>query len=356
MSDDDDSSTLSLLTGSADQSAKLWDVQTGRELFNFPHRGVVRSVAWADGERQFASSHDPFGQDQPARISIFNFADKASDQSAEPSLVIVDPDAPRVRITKVAWLPLNRGLLASLETGALRIYDPVTGELKGEWKEHSGPISSFAFNQQRTLLVTSSGDRSAALWDLATMKVLKRYTADVPVNAAVISPIRDHVMLGGGQEAMAVTTTAVSAGKFESRFYHMIFESELGRVKGHFGPINTLAFHPSGRAFASGAEDGYIRLHTLDTEYDALGAEFEGALDDPALGEMIADGTMARLEAEEAEARRKEEEKQRAAAAASGAGVVAAAAPSTKGGDGEGAPPSAPKLGLIAALRAQAAH
>ena len=54
-------------------------------------------------------------------------------------------------------------------------------------------------------------------------------------------------MVGGGQDAMSVTTTHGKAGKFDARFYHTVFEEELGRVKGHFGPINTVAFHPSGR-------------------------------------------------------------------------------------------------------------
>lgn len=54
-------------------------------------------------------------------------------------------------------------------------------------------------------------------------------------------------MLGGGQEAMSVTTTGAKAGKFEVRFFHQVFQDEIGRVKGHFGPINTLAFHPDGK-------------------------------------------------------------------------------------------------------------
>jgi translation initiation factor 3 subunit I len=80
---------------------------------------------------------------------------------------------------------------------------------------------------------------------------------------------------------MSVTTTAASAGKFETRFHHMVFEQELGRVKGHFGPVNTLAFSPDGRSFASGAEDGYVRLHKLDPEYHTLGED--DGLDDDAL-------------------------------------------------------------------------
>jgi hypothetical protein len=38
---------------------------------------------------------------------------------------------------------------------------------------------------------------------------------------------------------MSVTTTSLRQGKFETRFWHKIFEEEVGRVKGHFGPINT---------------------------------------------------------------------------------------------------------------------
>jgi hypothetical protein len=38
---------------------------------------------------------------------------------------------------------------------------------------------------------------------------------------------------------MAVTTTSLRQGKFETRFWHKIFEEEVGRVKGHFGPLNT---------------------------------------------------------------------------------------------------------------------
>ncbi len=54
-------------------------------------------------------------------------------------------------------------------------------------------------------------------------------------------------MLGGGQEAMDVTTTSARVGKFDARFFHMIFEEEIGRVKGHFGPINSVVFHPDGK-------------------------------------------------------------------------------------------------------------
>lgn len=58
-----------------------------------------------------------------------------------------------------------------------------------------------------------------------------------------------------------VTTTAAKAGGFEARFYHKIYAEEFGSVRGHFGPINTVAFAPDGRSFTTGGEDGYVRIH-----------------------------------------------------------------------------------------------
>jgi len=95
---------------------------------------------------------------------------------------------------------------------------------------------------------------------------------------------------------MAVTTTSLRQGKFEARFWHRLFEEEVGRVKGHFGPLNTcvkptlpfcpaslslllttlfpllpywtrIAVHPAGTAYASGGEDGFVRVHHFDESY-----------------------------------------------------------------------------------------
>eukprot|EP00978_Attheya_sp_CCMP212_P041820 scaffold244618_cov52-Attheya_sp.AAC.3 len=38
-----------VLTASADATCRLWECSTGTCIQNFPHRGPVRGVAWADG-------------------------------------------------------------------------------------------------------------------------------------------------------------------------------------------------------------------------------------------------------------------------------------------------------------------
>lgn len=69
------------------------------------------------------------------------------------------------------------------------------------------------------------------------LEVLKTFPADTPLNSAAITPKKDFVILGGGQAAMDVTRTSARQGKFEARFYHKVFEEEVGRVRGHFGPL-----------------------------------------------------------------------------------------------------------------------
>ena len=49
-----------LITGSADQSAKLWDVQTGTQLFTFSFDSPARAVDFAVGDKLAVITTDPF--------------------------------------------------------------------------------------------------------------------------------------------------------------------------------------------------------------------------------------------------------------------------------------------------------
>lgn len=117
--------------------------------------------------------------------------------------------------------------------------------------------------------------RATKLLNVKDLEIMKTYVADTPLNSASITPKKDFVILGGGQAAMDVTTTSARQGKFEARFYHKIFEEEIGRVRGHFGPLNTVAADPQGRGYASGGEDGYVRVHQFDKGYFDFSYEVE---------------------------------------------------------------------------------
>lgn len=74
---------------------------------------------------------------------------------------------------------------------------------------------------------------------------------------------------------MEAALKASETGKFEARFFHLVFEEEFAKVQGHFGPIQSIVYHPDGKGYASGAEDGYIRVHRFDPDYLAYKLSFE---------------------------------------------------------------------------------
>lgn len=257
-----DDSTI-LLTGAGDSTARLWDVHTGEELFKFQFNEPCRAVKFSVGERLAALSTDPFMESMSA-IRIVNIAEDPAEQSAD---VVRNLTGPRGRITRVHWSDLDRTLLSSSEDGCIRRWDVETGKILAEEKLHEKNIQDMQMAPDGTHFITASTDRTAKLVDSQSLQVLKTYKSEVPINSAAISPIFDHVLIGGGQDAAMVTTTAGRAGHFEARFFHKIFEEEFGQVKGHFGPINAVAFSPDGTAFASGGEEGYVRLHHFDADY-----------------------------------------------------------------------------------------
>ena len=71
----------------------------------------------------------------------------------------------------------------------------------------------------------------------------------------------------GGQDAKDVTTTHGGKGGFEMKLFNIIYNDVLATIKGHFGTVHSIAFHPDGHSFASGAEDGYVHYHRMLPEY-----------------------------------------------------------------------------------------
>ncbi|KAH6763886.1 Transducin/WD40 repeat-like superfamily protein [Perilla frutescens var. hirtella] len=255
-----------LITGSADQTAKIWDVQTGTPLFTFNFDSPTRSVDFAVGDKLAVITTDPF-MGLPSAIHIKHIARDPEDQTGESVLVLKGPQG---RINRAIWGPLNATVISGGEDSVVRIWDSETGKLLKESEKEEGhkkTITSLAKSADGSHFLTGSLDKSAKLWDSRTLKLIKTYVTERPVNAVAMSPLLDHVVLGGGQDASSVTTTDHRAGKFEAKFYDKILTEEIGGVKGHFGPINALAFNPDGKSFSSGGEDGYVRLHHFDQDY-----------------------------------------------------------------------------------------
>ena len=219
------------------RSVKLWSCETGECLQTFPHRGPVRGVGWSEDNRTFATISDPFVEHN-AKISVFDI--ETSDLIQE--IDIPKEESKRVNATNIKWTYLNEHIFVSFDNGIIRLYNPTTGQIDEEFRAHEKKINRVQFNQDKTMFITSSADFTSKLYDAVNLEHIKTYATDRPVNDAVISETKDHILLGGGQEAMSVTTTSGKVGKFETRFFWLVYEEEFGSVKGHFGPINACKY------------------------------------------------------------------------------------------------------------------
>ncbi|KAL7415867.1 WD40 repeat-like protein [Mrakia frigida] len=260
-----DSKSEFLLSASADNTMKLWQVATGKCLYTWEFPTAVKRVAWNEDDTLFLSiTEQRSGFQGAVRVHEVN----RSSPTDQPSDPILEFNPIGSKATVAAFAPLSQTILTGHESGKVAIFDAKTGEeLMGNEKAHSGQVTDLQISQDGTYFVTSSKDKSARLHRTDDLMVLKTFPTNTPLNSASITPGRPYVILGGGQDAMSVTTTSQRQGKFEARFWHRVLEEEVGRVRGHFGPLNTVAVHPSGKSFASGGEDGYIRLHWFDESY-----------------------------------------------------------------------------------------
>jgi len=294
-----------LITASARSEIKLWNVQSGKELVGFEHhtKGAVRCVNFSpDGSFYFVITQI-FGTlkkkyPKGALLSVYQTPDELFQEGEGKTTITLDPPLNEC-ITETlieeygeeeafspeeeieidsgwcgSWFKFpngRQGILVGGEDGKLRVYgwNEQTGVFMKllEVSKHEKVINDIQFDRAGKFFVTASKDGKVKLIDSYDFKTWKVYQSDFPVNSAAIHPRFEHVIFGGGQDSKDVTTTSSDQAGFEAQFAHMIHRNIFGKVKLHFGPINSLAINPDGTSFVTAGEDGTLRLCHFTAKY-----------------------------------------------------------------------------------------
>jgi WD40 repeat protein len=221
-----------MLTGSYDHTARLWDSATGMPLgAPLSHQGPVVAVAFSpDGKRVLTGSHD-----HTARL-----------WDSVTGIPIGAPLSHRGPVVTVAFSPDGKTALTGSFDKTARLWDSATGAPLGASLSHQGPVVAVTFSPDGQTAFTGSRDLTARLWDTTDWSLLRTLRQAGSVDAVAFSP--DGKTLLTGSDQIGARLWDVAGGK------------RMGPPLADQGAVVAVAFSPDGKVVLTGSEDHTARL------------------------------------------------------------------------------------------------
>ncbi|EFJ21886.1 hypothetical protein SELMODRAFT_151778 [Selaginella moellendorffii] len=226
-----DTPALRAATASADFSARVWDALTGDELYSFEHKHIVRTCAFSESTTLLLTG----GQEKILRIYDLERPDAAP----------TEMEGLTSTIRSAVWHHSDQTILSSCnDTGSVRLWD-VRTKTTVRQLETKSPCTSVEVSRDGRYITTADGN-SVKFWDANHFGMVKSFTMARPMESASLYPALGKFVAGG--DDMWV------------RVFDFYTGEEIECCKGHHGPVHCVRFSPGGESFASGSEDGTIRI------------------------------------------------------------------------------------------------
>jgi WD40 repeat protein/serine/threonine protein kinase len=261
-----------LVTGSRDQSAKIWEVETGNELFDLKgHTGAVVYVAFStDGKRIVTVTQDG---------SVKNW-DPETGKELEVALQPVDT----VRSISSSPDGKRKVMTRHDESNAAVTLDPATGQELMRLKGHSDRVLAVAFSPDGKRVVTGSQDKTAKIWDVESGREILTLKGHAKgIGAVLFSPDGSLIATGSNDTTVKIWGTEgghdIEFKDPDSRFVQsvafspdgkqivtgsrtkipIVWDAETGitlkKLTGHTDYVSDVAFSPDKRWIASASRD-----------------------------------------------------------------------------------------------------
>ncbi len=222
----------SVLTGAEDKTARLWDLR-GNLLQEFKgHQGIILSVAFSPDNKNILTG----SMDKTARL--WNL------QGKELQVFKGHED----NVSSVAFSFDGKNILTASNDNTARLYD-MEGNTLQVFKGHKGVITSIAFSPDAKSIFTGSKDSTARLWDLHG-NVIKVFKGHENMIASVAFSSDGKRLITGSWDKTA-------------RLWDL--QGKVLKVlNGHEAEIEGVAFSPDGKSILTGSGDKTARLWELD--------------------------------------------------------------------------------------------
>uniref|UniRef100_A0A915EJ21 Serine-threonine kinase receptor-associated protein n=1 Tax=Ditylenchus dipsaci TaxID=166011 RepID=A0A915EJ21_9BILA len=198
----------SLISAGADSHVKVWDVEHGVCKTDIDMQTVARSIALSYSGNLAAVTTIKFANSPPS-LRVMDLREASHEGSGTRYLA---HNTINSQSDTCIFSNLDNVIVIGCADGSLHQYDlRQPGDAVNFANPHNFNITDLQLSNDQGFLISSSADKTAQLHNARNLEQLKKYRSGRPVNSAAISPIRDHIVLGGGEEARSVTQTAASS-------------------------------------------------------------------------------------------------------------------------------------------------
>lgn len=231
------------VSGSADNTVRVWDLETGRCVFTLGgHNGVVYGVAVsADGRVAVSGSVD-------ATLKVWDL---------ETGVCLNTLQGHTDMVLGVSITPDGRLAVSGSRDNTVRVWDVGEGRELLTLRGHTRPVWSVAIDASGRRAISGSGDGTVKVWELPRgrcLYVLEGHTGPV-----------------GGVAVTADGWEAISASDDRTlRTWDLQSGECVGVLEGHTDIVRGVAMTPDGQRAVSGSDDKTLRVWDL-TSGECLG-------------------------------------------------------------------------------------
>ncbi|HUS66484.1 MAG TPA: WD40 repeat domain-containing protein, partial [Kofleriaceae bacterium] len=229
-----------LLTNTAVDEVRLWDVATGRSIAELR----------AGTENTFAMGMPCAISPDGTRIAAGRYGGPIDVWDARTRRPIATLTGHLQRLSTVRFSPDSQRLLTASQDDTAIVWR-LTARTSELTLRHRDDVNSAMWSPDGTRIVTASNDHSAIVWDAATGRLVRSLTGHTEgVYLAMFSPDGNQIATVS-DDATAQLWDADSGGRLSHRF-------------GHSAPLRDVAFSPDGRRMATASMDGSAIVWTTE--------------------------------------------------------------------------------------------
>jgi serine-threonine kinase receptor-associated protein len=225
-------------------------------VYTFSHKHIVKTCSFSKDSTKLITG----GSEKIIRIfdlqrldtsttTTSNTNTNTNDNATAMTVPMSELTGAPSQIKTARYICNDELILSSCSDNAdLRVWDARTNIICTTLKTENA-VTSIEISEDGKYVTTADG-KNVTLWEVSSFRAIKTWKMKYNMESASVSMKEGKFVCGG--EDMWVHLYDCETGE------------EIGEPgKGHHGPIHCVRFHPDGKSYASGSEDGTIRIWRL---------------------------------------------------------------------------------------------